>query len=306
VDATRAAGSTFLVDIVAHVTILQRMHDHTDPKDVLDDSVPSEQDQVPAEGAEEPKAQAQEEGQAHDFPSPPFGADSQAAMMEAAIKMLAAGIVQLMNKRSINNIPRPPHPEPATMTMPRDVAVRALHELYKQKPSKDGRQFRVGMGVGAMINMMGVQVLSEDLFHMVTSLFNRSTAPRPPDLSDILRDISSPPVARRPDYDPFKHFEMPPGSQYFPDGVRADLEREVGEDLGFGDIPSFEEIRRRLQQVKIEDPEKADELHRRGFDDHNLENMFDQVEDLLNCLYDKKPSSDEPEPTSDEPESSAV
>jgi hypothetical protein len=315
------------IDFVRRVTTFVHMHDNEEPKDVPEESAPEEQEPQPAEGAQEPQAQEPQEGE-DEVLEPPFGVDSNQQVLEQAAKMFAMALQQILNRKSIPGVPQPQIPmPPADLRMPRDLAHDLLLELYKEKeePKRDNRQFRVGMGLGAAINMMGVQVLSEDLLHMVMNLFSRGGGGAPSrDPLDLIRmgGIAQPARPIRhgvaiPPEDPFEnspgydeevgvaaHHAMDP--EQFARWARyqePEPMRASGENIGFGGIPPMpdigpqlrEEAQRRWERMGEEQPERAEELKSEGFD---VGQLFEHFEELFSDFFPKQaaepPPDDEP------------
>ena len=138
------------------------MHNNEEQKNVSEEPTPSKNETQPEKDVDHSEAHDQKK---EDVLEPPFGVNAQQAMFEQALKVLVAGISELMNRRVAQEGARShPHmPRSETPMPPFGVPNRLLLEMCKTDKKRDNRQFRVGLGVGAMINMMGVHALSEDL-----------------------------------------------------------------------------------------------------------------------------------------------
>lgn len=116
-----------------------------------------------------------------------------------------------------------PEEPPAQITMPRDIAYKLLVQMYKPQGDVTHRSFHVGMGLGAALGVMGAQIISEDLTFMMGNLmkmgFNRRESSPQIDVAEMLRGAGCAPRQDVwPPGDPIADFQMPPGSQYFPEG----------------------------------------------------------------------------------------
>ena len=194
--------------------------------------------------------------------------------------------------------------------MPRDVAHRLLMAMYAPQKSETNRPFRIGMGVGAAINMMGVEILSEDVEHMMSNLFDmmfkrRKNSPQI-DIADALRDAGFGggvhPGQAMPDVwppnDPIANFDLE--HYYDMGGVQAAVP-DPGEGMHIPQMPDLgeqlkEEAKRRLEKLQEEAPEKAEKLG--GVE--GIEHIFDHFEDLFGEFFQPK-SSGEPEPDEEPP-----
>jgi len=227
--------------------------------------------------------------------------------MQKLARGLAAIVGQIFNRPAQPQIPVA-QPAPATISMPRDVAHRMLMAMYAPQKSETNRPFRIGMGVGAAINMMGVEILSEDAEHMISNLFGmmfkrRKNSPQI-DITDALRragfgDGVHPGQAVPavwPPNDPIAGFD----SEHYYDmgGVQAAVPNR---DVDGMDIPSMPDLgpqlkveaKRRLEKLEEEDPEKAKKLG--GVE--GIDQIFEHFEDLFGEFFQPKASG---EPESDE------
>jgi len=326
--------SEYLIDFVFIIIIVKSMHNNEEPNSAPEESTPEEQESQQVEGAEEPEAQESQEGE-DEVLEPPFGVDANQQVLEQAAKMFVMAMQQLLNRRSSAQSPRiqMPQPPPADLRMPRDLAHDLLLELYKEKeePKQDNRQYRIGMGLGAAINMMGVQVLSEDLLHMLTNFFSRGNGRSRPsrDPLDLIRigGIAQPARPIRhgvaiPPEDPFEnspgydsgfgvdaHHAMDPDQfARWAEEQRPEPMRASGEDIGFSGIPPMpdigpqmrEEAERRWERMQQYAPEKAEEMKAQGFT--NVEDLFIHFEKLFGDFFPLMKQATEP-PADDDSDS---
>lgn len=302
------------VDKVASVTIVESMHDNDEAKIAPEDFSSEEHDPKIAEGTEESKAQEQKEGEEEPVLEPPFGVDANRQVIEQALGMFITAMQQLLNRKRppTNSQEQIPQPPPAEVTMPQGLAKDLLLELYKpDEKQTDNRQFRGGMGLGAAINMMGVQVLSEDLLHMITNLLNRGGKTSKRDPLELLRmGVAQPAWPIRygvaiPPEDPFPnspgydeevgvaaHHAMDP--EQFSRWARyqkPEPMRASGEGLGFAGIPPMpdigpqmrEEAKVRWERMQQNAPEKAEKMKAQGF--NGVEDLFDHFEELFSDFF---------------------
>jgi hypothetical protein len=179
-------------------------------------------------------------------------------------------------------------------------------EMYGPKePEPTNRPFRVGMMLGSAINMAGVQVLSEDLLHMLThgvDMFSKRISGKHPTnpaipfasvppvdfknfANDLYQDIPGGPVRAEPTWDPNVHHEPAPP--------------------GFGGIPPMPDIGpamkaeavKRWEDLLSKDPDKAKRMQDAGFD---VEGLFENFEQLFGDFFPQKPEA--PETPEEEPQ----
>ncbi len=307
------------------------MQNDTDPTEAPQgEAAPEEQVSPPDDGGEQPsddnpvEEAAPEEAEPEARDPHPAGAQPLDGMDLQELIAQVAQVIQPMISQILRpkapparGCVRPPQQPPAQIAMPRDVAHRLLMELYapKKKPEETNRSFRVGMGFGSAVTMMGVQVLSEDMAYMIGSAFKRVMGGnKAPDLSDVQRGAY--PVAQP--YDPIENFDMGPGSVRMPEGTLGIPERMhpasvamPGVNVGGAppDVDSSDVVEglrmqaeTRWADIKKHDPAKAEAM---SADVGGIEDIFAHFQDLFGDLFPLSPSAAEPAPEPDpEPEAS--
>jgi len=201
---------------------------------------------------------------------------------------------------------------PADIRMPRDVALKLMKHLYAPEKPKTRSQFRLGLGLGAALSAIGVETLLEDVVSTLGERLGGSNSGR---LMDLPLPVSYgieefeknlPPSWMQPMpggpvegvSDPNGHEKWgipgPTTSDEAPDDTPASSPHsDIMDNIGSYGNEIKAEAMRRWEQIEKEDPERFEDMTRRGL---NPGYIFEHFEELFSEFFqstEKKKNPDE-------------